>query len=62
MKDRVAHSKTLLPLLKATPALFLDDRFPATSALFPMTIVAIWGYIPTKRAIATIALTYFSNQ
>jgi len=62
MRDRVAHSKTLLPLLKATPALFLYDLFPASRALSPMTIRAIWGCIPINRAPAAIALTYFSNQ
>ena len=62
MRGFVAYSSTLLRLLKVTPALSLDGLFPALTALSPVTILAIWGYVPTKRAVPTIALRDLSTQ
>jgi hypothetical protein len=62
VRDLVAYSNTLLPLLKATLALSFDDLYPALSALSMMTVLAKWCSVPTKRAVVTTALRDFSTQ
>jgi len=57
-----SDTNTLLPLLKATPALSLDSLSPALAALYLVTILAIRYSVPAERASPTIALRYFSTQ